>query len=54
MKDLNHYLNLNYVIEIKKIPENLGGGFKAYITVSEKTQLLATEILYKKRLIISR
>jgi len=30
-KDLNYYLNLNYAIEIKKIPEDLGGGWEACI-----------------------
>lgn len=30
-KDLKYYLNLNYAIEIKKIPEDLGGGWEACI-----------------------
>ena len=31
MKDLNYYLNLPYTIEVKKIPDDEGGGYAAFM-----------------------
>jgi hypothetical protein len=38
-KDLSYYMALDYPIEVRKIPDNLGGGYTASIRVFGKAAI---------------